>query len=142
MFIITFLFVYIIGSTALLSFLWQINLSLQQQLYALPKTFTEEFQVRQFFVRLSRPLKRIYPLLETLYEQYGRPPIDYYYQFRFLPWWKLFGSPFLEKALEKLNSSVILKLTLRYPPIQYTSQILKGFLKKLTQGMLNQIQLD
>ena len=141
MLILAFLFVYSLGSTALLSFQLQKNQSLRRQLTELPKTFTEEFQVKQFFVRLEEPLKKIYPLLDSLYEQRGRSPVDYHYQFRFLLWWKFFGSPVLEESLETLNSSENLKQVLQCPPIQYTAEIFKGFLKKLTEDIFSQIQL-
>ena len=98
--ILAFLFAYSIISTSLLTFLYKKNQHLQQQLEQLLRTFTEEFQVKQFFLRVDEPLKKIYPLLDTLYNHYGRPPVDYHYQFRFLLWWKFFGSPILEEALE------------------------------------------
>ena len=86
MFILTFLFLYSVVCASLLTFLFKKNQYLQQQLKQLPKAFTEEFQVKQFFLRIDEPLKRVYPLLDTLYNHYRRPPVDYYYQFRFLLW--------------------------------------------------------
>ena len=84
MIILAFLFLCSIVCTSLLTFLHKKNQYLQQQLKHLPKTFTEEFQVKQFFLRIDKPLKKVYPLLDTLYKHYGRTPVDYHYQFRFL----------------------------------------------------------
>ena len=139
--ILAFLFVYSVICTSLLTFLYKKNLSLRQQLEQLPQTFTEEFQVKQFFLRIDEPLKKIYPLLDTLYNHYGRPPVDYHFQFRFLLWWKFFGSQVLGEALETLNESINLKTILRCHPIHYTAEVLKSFMKKLTEDVFSQIQM-
>ena len=139
--ILTFLLLYSVVCTSLLTFLYKKNLFLQQQIEQLPKTFTEEFQVRQFFLRINKPLKKIYPLLDTLYSHYGRPPVDYHFQFRFLLWWKFFGSSVLEEALETLNESTNLKTILQCPTIRYTAEVLKSFMKKLTEDVFGQIQM-
>ena len=97
MIILAFLFLYSVVCTSLITFLYKKNQYLQQQLEQLPKTFIEEFQVKQFFLRVDEPLKKVYSLLDTLYKHYGRPPVDYHYQFRFLLWWKFFGHQFLKR---------------------------------------------
>ena len=141
MIILAFLFLYSVVGTGLLTFLFKRNQYLQLQLKQLPKTFIVEFQVKQFFLRIGKPLTNIYSLLDTLYSHYGRPPVDYHFQFRFLLWWKFFGSQVLGEALETLNESINLKTILRCPPIHYTAEVLKSFMKKLTEDVFSQIQM-
>ena len=141
MIILAFLFLYSVVGTCLLAFLFKRNQYLQQQLKQLPKTFTEEFQVKQFFLRIDKQLMKIYPQLDTLYSHYGCSPVDYHFQFRILLWWKFFGSQVLEEALETLNASINLKTILQCPPIHYTAEVLKSFMKKFTEDVFSQIQM-
>ena len=46
-----------------------------------------------------------------------------------------------EEALETLNKSTNLKSILQCPTIRYTAEVLKSFMKKLTEDVFDHIQM-
>lgn len=97
-------------------------------------------RVQIFFDSIEPALKKIYKILKPLHCKRGRKSTDYCFQFRWLLWWKFFGSPVLQNALDKFNENLTLKKILRAPDKLYTREIFHGFRKKVGDYKLEQIQ--
>ena len=82
--------------------------------------------------------RKVYPYFDSLKSQKGRKPTDYCFQFRFLIWWKFFGSNVLQKAIREYNESEFLKKLLKGPACDYTREQFHYFRKKLSTEKLEQ----
>lgn len=96
------------------------------------------FRVTRFFSELEPIFIRIYPSLRTLINKKGRKPVDYCFQFRWLIWWKFFGSSVLQKAFREFNRSDFLKKTLNCPVNTYSREVFHYFRKKIKSEEIEQ----
>ena len=99
---------------------------------------TSNFRVGRFFKEMEQVFKKFYPYLNSLNENKGRKATDYCFQFRWLIWWKFFGSNVLQKALREYNESEILKNILKGPSTAYTREKFHYFRKKLSSEKIEQ----
>ena len=97
-----------------------------------------DFRVNRFFKEMESVFKKIYPYLVSLNCKKGRKPTDYCFQFRWLIWWKFFGSNVLQKAIREYNESEFLKKILKGPVNLYTREQFHYFRKKLSTEKLEQ----
>lgn len=98
----------------------------------------DDFRVLRFFKEMEGIFKKFYPYLQSLNENKGRKATDYCFQFRWLIWWKFFGSNVLQKALREYNESEFLKNVLQGPSITYTREKFHYFRKKLSSEKIEQ----
>ena len=108
---------------------WYINLLISP---------TSNFRVERFFNEMETIFKKFYPYLKSLNENKGRKPTDYCFQFRWLIWWKFFGSNVLQKALREYNESEFLRNLLKGPATAYTREKFHYFRKKLSSEKIEQ----
>ena len=97
-------------------------------------------RIQRFFIEMEPVFKRFYPLLARLKNKLGRPPMNYFFQFRWLVWWKFFGPTTLQTAIRVFNHSKSLKKLLRAPAKPYSRDIFRSFRQKLGDGMLERMQ--
>ena len=138
MLIIALLLIYSIIMTIILILLlpqtykyrkWYLNLLLNDQ---------GNFRVERFFKEMEDIFEQIYPYFNSLKNKKGRKPVDYCFQFRWLIWWKFFGSNVLQKALREYNESEFLKKLLKGPICAYTREQFHYFRKKISTEKIEQ----
>ena len=136
----TLMLIYSFSSTIILIFLFCKKNTYKKRYLELLIEPNYPQRVQIFFTTIEPALKKIYKELKPLYCKRGRIPTDYCFQFRWLLWWKFFGSPVLAEALSHFNRNTNLRKILRAPDKQYTREIFHGFRKKLQECKLEQIQ--
>ena len=73
----------------------------------------------------------MYPVVDKLNKNKGRPATDRRFQLRFLIWWKFFSPGPQETAVNKLNGSPELQKILEAPMKKYTRSSFRRFLKAI-----------
>lgn len=104
--------------------------------------YQSNFRIERFFREMNSIFKKFYPYLESLKNKRGRKSTDYCFQFRWLIWWKFFGSNVLQKALREYNESEFLKKLLNGPAYDYTRERFHYFRKKLSTGIIEKWGTD
>lgn len=95
--------------------------------------------VKVFFWRINSVLTKLYPLVDRLNKQQGRPATDRRFQLRFVIWWKLFGSKGQQTAVRELYRSPSLQSILQAPADSYSRSSLRRFLKDLGEEGFQEI---
>lgn len=95
--------------------------------------------VKWFFQRMRPVLETIYPVVDKLNKDQGRPPTDRRFQLRFIIWWKLYGPTGQKTAVDEFNRSTVLPEILQAPPDRYTRYSLRRFLTDLGENGFQQI---
>lgn len=136
----TLMLIYSLSSTIILIFLFCKMATYKNCYLELLIEPNDPQRVQIFFTTIEPTLKKIYKEFKPLYCKHGRKSTDYNFQFRWLLWWKFFGSPVLAEALREFNRNANLRRILRAPDKRYTREIFHGFRKKLGESKLEQLQ--
>lgn len=138
MIIETLLFIYSLILTSILIFLLPQTIKYRKWYLKLLIDSKSNFRTERFFKEMNSIFKKFYPYLESLKQKRGRKPTDYCFQFRWLIWWRFFGSYILQKALREYNESEFLKKLLDGPAYEYTREQFHNFRKKLSPDIIEQ----
>ena len=142
MLIITLLLIYSVIVTIILILLLPQTYKYRKWYLILLINDQGNFRVERFFKEMEGIFKQFYPFLNTLKNKRGRKPVDYCFQFRWLIWWKFFGSNVLLKALREYNESEFLIKLLKGPVHTYTREQFHYFRKKLDSQKLEEWGTD
>jgi len=137
---ITLMLIYSFIITIISIFLFNRETSYKKKYKQLLKYPNKPQRVQIFFNKIKPVLEEIYKEFDPLYCKRGRKPTNYCFQFRWLLWWKFFGSPVLSTALKEFNENSNLHEILRAPAKIYTREIFHGFRKKLEECNFEKIQ--
>jgi len=138
MIIITLLFIYSLAITLILILLLPQTYKYRKWYLTLLISPKDDFRALRFFKEMEGIFKKFYPFLQSLNENKGRKATDYCFQFRWLIWWKFFGSNVLQKALREYNESEFLRNILKGPATAYTREKFHYFRKKLSSEKIEQ----
>ena len=138
MIINTLLLIYSVTLTIILILLLPQTYNYRKWYLKILVTPTSNFRVERFFKEMEQVFKKFYPYLNSLNANKGRKATDYCFQFRWLMWWKFFGSNVLQKALREYNESEFLKKVLQGPSTVYTREKFHYFRKKLSSEKIEQ----
>ena len=138
MIIETLLFIYSLFLTCILIFLLPQTIKYRKWYLKLLVDSKSNFRTERFFKEMNNIFKRFYPYLESLKQKRGRKPTDFCFQFRWMIWWRFFGSYILQKALREYNESEFLKILLGGPAYEYTREQFHDFRKKLSPEIIEQ----